>query len=127
MRLEPGDAPLARWLGVAAAIALPLAPRVADLAGPCAWRQMTGLRCPTCGTTRALGALASGDVTGALLANPLAVAAVVIVALWAVVAVAQTLRPRWRRRVVWTPAGRRAAAGLVLGLIVANWLWLLLA
>ncbi len=127
MRIESGDAPTARWLGVAAAILMLLSPRLADLAGPCAWRQLTDLHCPTCGTTRSLHALASGDIPTALLANPLAVVMSALVAAWALIAAVQTLLPQWRLRVVWTRADRRVTAGLVLVLALANWLWLLLA
>jgi hypothetical protein len=50
----------------------------------CGFKQLTGLPCPTCGGTRALGRLAALDVHGAFVMNPLAVALAVAVALWAV-------------------------------------------
>jgi Protein of unknown function (DUF2752) len=40
---------------------------------PCLFRMFTGLHCIGCGLTRALHALAHGDVGGALAMNPLAV------------------------------------------------------
>ena len=41
----------------------------------CPFRALTGIPCPTCGTTHAAVALLRGDVGGALAANPLATAA----------------------------------------------------
>ena len=63
-----------------AAIALggaALLPVLADVAGRlprCPLRAATGWPCPTCGSGRALAALASGELGAALAANPLVVA-----------------------------------------------------
>ena len=40
----------------------------------CTWRQLTGLHCPGCGLTRALDAIADGDLVAAFWFNPLVVA-----------------------------------------------------
>lgn len=69
------DLPLAGLWAVAAAGAValaPLAPLFAGLLPPCPLHVMTGLPCPTCGTTRAALHLAHGDVLAALAVNPLA-------------------------------------------------------
>lgn len=50
----------------------------------CTFKQLTGLPCPTCGGTRALGRLAALDLQGAFAMNPLAVTLAGVVALWAV-------------------------------------------
>jgi Protein of unknown function (DUF2752) len=38
---------------------------------PCLFRKLTGLKCPGCGSTRALHHLLHGDVAGAFRLNPL--------------------------------------------------------
>ncbi|HEY7462551.1 MAG TPA: DUF2752 domain-containing protein [Gemmatimonadota bacterium] len=50
------------------------APGVTTVLPPCPFRALTGLPCPTCGTTRAMLALANGHPGAALLENPLAIA-----------------------------------------------------
>ena len=47
---------------------------------PCAFRSITGLDCPFCGSTRAAACLASGDVLGALDHNALFVVGILPVA-----------------------------------------------
>ncbi len=92
----------------------------------CAFKQLTGLPCPTCGGTRALGRLAALDPAGAFAMNPLAVAVGVGVALWAVADLVllprrQSLRLEVRPDVAF--ALRVAAVVLA----AANWAYLVLA
>jgi hypothetical protein len=49
----------------------PLAPRLASGLWSCAFKSVTGLPCPTCGTVRAALALARLDLVGALTHYPL--------------------------------------------------------
>ena len=81
MRLEsrsrrPGD--VLRWLACLGALLL-IGACWAALHGSgisvCVFHRLTGLPCLTCGSTRALAALAAGDVAGAFRQQPLAVAA----------------------------------------------------
>ncbi|HVO09959.1 MAG TPA: DUF2752 domain-containing protein [Vicinamibacteria bacterium] len=50
----------------------------------CLFKGMTGLPCPTCGGTRALGRLFAGDLAGAVLMNPLAALGALLVFGWAI-------------------------------------------
>ncbi len=50
---------------------------------PCAFRALTGWSCPFCGGTRMGAALLHGDLAAAYAANPLALAAVALLALLA--------------------------------------------
>jgi hypothetical protein len=112
------------WGGVALALALlaPLAQTAAAMAPPCLFRSLTGLPCPTCGTTRAVVALSHLDLTRALALNPLATAAVVVFLLGGLAAgVASWLGRPLREPPRWHPAARLAAL-LAIG---ANWAWLL--
>ena len=50
----------------------------------CVFKGLTGLPCPTCGSTRALGRLFALDFAGALAMNPFTTLVAVLVAGWAV-------------------------------------------
>jgi hypothetical protein len=123
-----GDALLAgAWAGAALALlaARPWARAAAALWGAaCPLRHLTGVPCATCGSTRAVLALADGRWRDGLAANPLAAAAVV-----AFVA-GGLLAPWWlaaARRVpvlprLWPLPWRLALGGAFLG----NWLFVIL-
>ncbi len=64
----------------------------------CLWHAMTGLHCPGCGSSRALHALAHGDVGKALGLNALAVLAVPVLAL----AAWRGSTTRWKPIWIWT-------------------------
>ncbi|HEY0505912.1 MAG TPA: DUF2752 domain-containing protein [Lysobacter sp.] len=80
---------------------------------PCVFHLLTGLHCPGCGLTRALHALARGDIAGAWAMHPLLLAALPLLAamLW-----------QWATRRVLLPAAmdRRLHDG-------ATWIVALLA
>jgi hypothetical protein len=113
------------WL-VAAASAVALKPLWLALAPhlrPCIFHSMTGIPCPTCGTTRAATAFLDGNLLAALAANPLAavggllfVVGAPLAALWAVA--------RWPVPVLPTPLPMWTRVGAV-ALIVANWLYVI--
>lgn len=89
----------------------------------CPTRTLLGLHCPGCGTTRACGALAHGDVAGAWRFNP----ALVLVGLpllgWLVVsAIAALVTGRWLRAPIALPprAGWWIAALLIAYMVLRN-------
>jgi hypothetical protein len=92
----------------------------------CYVKAFTGLPCPTCGSTRALGRLFGLDLPGALSMNPLVTLAALAVALWAAADLA--LLPR--RRALGLEVGARVATALrvaAVAALVANWAYLVAA
>lgn len=91
----------------------------------CLFRKLTGWPCPTCRGTRSLMALASGDVGKAIALNPLVALAVLAVAGAGLVGVAERLA---RRPLLTGVASRlhRPPWRAVLGLLLANWAYVLL-
>jgi hypothetical protein len=90
----------------------------------CVFRAVTGVPCPTCGSTRAALALASGEVGLAFRYNPLISAAWLL--LPAALLGTLVFRPRWRS--LSLPTRRWAVRGLVLLLVIAglaNWVYLI--
>jgi len=59
---------------IAAMILQPLLVALAPVLRPCTFRSLTGIPCPTCGTTRTALALYQLDLSAAFLTNPLATA-----------------------------------------------------
>ena len=114
------------WLAAAAsAIALrPVWLAVAPYLRPCVFYSLTGIPCPSCGTTHAGVAFLHGDLAAAFAANPLAALAGLIfivgaplAAIWAIVRapVAELRSP--------LPLWVRVGFFVVIGL---NWLYLIL-
>ena len=115
------------WLAAAvSALALkPLWMAIAPLLRPCIFRSLTGIPCPTCGTTRAATSFLDGNLITAFSANPLAAAAgflfvvgAPLAALWAFA--------RWPVPVLPTPLPMWVRIGAV-ALIAANWLFVITA
>lgn len=108
----------ALYPGRALALAAALVAVAAVLASgviPCAFASMTGLPCPACGSTRAVRALARGDLAGVLATNPLGPLVALALAAIGVQAVGSVLR----RGDLADAVGPRTAA-LVIVLAVAE-------
>jgi hypothetical protein len=113
------------WL-VAAASAVVLKPlwlAIVPLLRPCVFRSLTGIPCPTCGTTRAATAFLDGNLLAAFTSNPLATVAgsvfifgAPLAALWAVM--------RWPVPEIPSPLHVWMRAG-VIGLLAVNWIYLI--
>jgi hypothetical protein len=126
MRLErAADGPaLGAWFGGVLVVGAGLAAFWLHLGLPtpvCLFREWTGIPCPTCGATRMVAALLSGDVVVAAAWNPMLFLALVAVAGWAV---ASSVRlafglPAWR-----VALARRERVGLRLmacGAVAVSW------
>ena len=124
---EPGAPPLGAIFGgigllAAGAVALLGLDRVPLTF--CMFKGLTGMPCPTCGSTRVAGRLFELDPAGALLMNPFTTVLAVVITAWAVVDV--ILLPRRRALRV----GLSRSAGRVFRVVAfvaffANWVYLM--
>lgn len=97
---------------------------IGRLVGPCWMHSSFGVPCPTCGATRAAVALARGDWNAAFAVQPLLSALGVLAALyvpWAIGVVAFGWRPL---RIELRGANRRPLRWALVGLVLANWAYL---
>jgi hypothetical protein len=92
----------------------------------CLFKALTGLPCPACGSTRAVGHLAHGDLAGALVMNPLTTVAAVVVVAWAVADAILLARGRALDLEVGARVGNLMRAGFVAA-VALNWAYLLAA
>jgi hypothetical protein len=113
------------WLAAAvSAVALrPLWLALAPHLRACVFHSLTGIPCPTCGTTRTAVAMLHGDLAAAFAANPLAAAAGLLfvaggwlAAIWAVAG--------WPAPVIPSQLSARARIAAV-AVAAANWLYLI--
>jgi hypothetical protein len=116
---------LAVLWGVVAVCALLLRPfwlAAAPLMPACPFRLLTGVPCPTCGTTRAAQALLHGRILDSLAANPLMALAGVVFVLGGLTA------PLWIAAGGAVPDGPVRLPGwarvAIVAVIAANWAWL---
>jgi hypothetical protein len=123
--MRPGRQLAFLWGGAAlvCAAAAPLAPALARGLPPCPFRALMGIPCLTCGSTRALLALARFDVGAAFSWNPLAAAAGILLVFGGLAALGAALLGRGVETPRPTPALRAALALAV----AANWVFLVAA
>ena len=89
----------------------------------CLFKGLTGMPCPTCGSTRALGRLSGLDFAGALAQNPFTTLVAVLVGAWAVADLALLRRGQSLRVEVREPLGFGLRVATFL-LFLANWVYL---
>ncbi|MBI4585972.1 MAG: DUF2752 domain-containing protein [Planctomycetes bacterium] len=112
---------LAAWLGLVAAWeSLELPGRARETL--CHFRRLTGVSCPTCGSTRMVLALLQGRVQDAAGQNPFVFALAAGLGIWLVlrVGLGRRLEVRlqpWQRRAVWAIAD---------ALFILNWAYVIL-
>jgi hypothetical protein len=90
----------------------------------CVFKGLTGLPCPTCGSTRALARLFGLDLAGAVAMNPLATLVAVVMAAWALADLVLLPRHRSLKVEVSTRLGNWLRAAALLAFFL-NWVYLL--
>ena len=110
-------------LALAAVLLAPLATDLAPRLPVCLFRELTGLPCPTCGTTRAALALSRLDLAGAIAWNPLATLGALVFVLGGAAAAVASLAGKPLREPRLTGPALRTAAVIA---VAANWAWVLL-
>ena len=115
------------WLAAAAGalVLQPLWLALAPLLRPCIFRSLTGIPCPTCGTTRAATAFLQGDLLAAFAANPLAAVTGLVFVAGAPLAVVWAFS-RWPVPVIPSPLPGWIRTA-VLSLLAGNWIYGILA
>ncbi|HYB53890.1 MAG TPA: DUF2752 domain-containing protein [Thermoanaerobaculia bacterium] len=113
------------WGAVAVGLLLasPLVPRASGLVPPCPFRSLTGLPCPTCGSTRALTALARLDPVAAWISNPLVTMGLIAFVAGGLIAGLAALVGRPLPEPKRFPPAVRATAWFA---ALFNWLWVLI-
>ncbi len=113
------------WLAaaVSAIVLRPLWLTAAPHLGSCIFRSLTGIPCPSCGTTRAATAFLQGDLMTAFINNPLAALAGLLFVVGAPIAVIWTTA-RMPVPSLPNPLPPWVRIGAVF-LIAANWLYLI--
>jgi hypothetical protein len=84
---------------------------------PCPLRTLTGIPCPLCGMTTAATALATGDLAGAMAANPFALLLAGFTLVMAVLMAARAIG--WLGPPAQWPASRRRQSYWAAGLLAA--------
>jgi hypothetical protein len=95
------------------------------LAPPCVFRQLTGIPCLTCGSTRSLIALSQFRLGASFLRNPLAMLVAVAAVLSSLLVGLGLL---WRRRLALTlsESEKKSLRIVVFALVLLNWVFLIL-
>jgi hypothetical protein len=90
----------------------------------CVFSNLTGLPCPTCGSTRSIVHLAHGDIAASIAMNPLIALCFMAAALYFFYSLVTLLfdTPRMNMKVT-DKEGNRVRTGVVL-LVLVNWLYL---
>jgi hypothetical protein len=125
---RPRASPVGAWLaagGVFAAAGIRLA-HLDRLPFPvCTFRALTGLPCMSCGSTRAMGLLGRLEPAAAFRMQPLATVAALLVLVWGLADLALLFRRR-ALRLECTQREGMVLTWTALGLVLANWAYLLL-
>lgn len=101
----------------------PVAPQFVTTLPACPLRTLIALPCPTCGAMRAALALSRFDLWGAVMANPLAALAWILLEAGGVVAGILALADVPVREPNWQLSVRSRA--VLVTILLANWLYLL--
>ena len=98
---------------------------VLSLAPSCFFKTITGIPCPTCGATRSVVYLASGEISAAILMNPLIALCVLAAILIFFLNLVSLVFDLPRITIVLTTEERNAVRSGVIILILEQWAYLI--
>ncbi len=99
---------------------------VLSIAPSCVFRTLTGLPCPTCGSTRSMVCLVHGDLSGALMMNPLTTLTLIAAVLFFLYSLFTLVFGLPRASLVLTKGeGNAVRFGAVI-ILIAQWIYLLM-
>lgn len=93
----------------------------------CHFRMVTGVPCPTCGTTRMGEALLRGELGTALAMNPLVFVVLTILAIWALIGTVDWLRGTPARRLIVDRGERLALRVGAVTVLAGGWIYQILS
>jgi hypothetical protein len=93
----------------------------------CVLKNIVGLACPSCGTTKSILLVLNGDVISAILLNPLGLIAcigILVIPFWFIYDYLSAKRTLWSAY-LWAMASfqNKKFSFLVVILVVLNWIW----
>lgn len=99
---------------------------VRQLFPPCAFKYMTGIPCPTCGTTRAVMLLVQGDIAGSLFMNPMLSIVLLGVVLWFVFSLVAWVMNLKQPSLSLSTREKDVVRLFAVLLFLANWVYLIM-
>jgi hypothetical protein len=93
---------------------------------PCVFKEITGIACPTCGSTRSLICLSRFDIFSAFRFNPLVFIGIILFSLWGLYGF-YVLFSGNKIQVILSKKEWRSARWGILVLILLNWIYLIAA
>jgi hypothetical protein len=113
--------------GVIALIILGVAgwPPILSLAPGCVFKTLTGIPCPTCGSTRSLVHLSHGDIVPAFFMNPLVTLAMVTTVLYFLISLITLAFDLPRIRCMLTDKEKSIVKAAAVTLLLAQWSYLM--
>jgi len=97
---------------------------VLSIAPSCAFKMLTGIPCPTCGSTRSVVHLANGDIFAAFMMNPLMTASFLISILFFLYGIIALLLNLPRSKFLLTKKEGAAARFCAVALLIVQWVYL---
>ena len=124
-RAEPARGALLAGAWIGTGVLLAALSRLPLLWPACHFREWTGIPCLTCGSTRMVDALLSGNWVEAVTWNPLVFLALSAATIWVGARAVGMALGRPTRRLVVGPRGRLGLSLLAAGWVVAGWVYLI--
>jgi hypothetical protein len=98
---------------------------ILSIAPPCVFKGLTGIPCPTCGTTRSLVYLSQGDITTAFTMNPLTALGFIAAVLYFFYSVITLLFNLPKMSFILTNREKKNVPTTAIVLLIVQWVYLI--